>query len=162
MAKRKFYLSEKSLRNREGVRPELIAISDRALELSPIDFCIPADGGFRSFKRQRELFNLRRSQCDGRFKISPHQVGYGLDFFAYVNGKASWEEGYLSAIAAAFFQAAGEQGIRLEWGGFWNNKKKPDVNGIRWGWDCGHIQLWNDNYGALYSMSQNPQIDTGE
>lgn len=155
----KFYLSDRSIERRVGVIPELIAISDRALELTPIDFGIPADGGLRTFKRQRELFNLRRTQCDGRFKISPHQVGYALDFYAFVNGKPSWNPEWLAPIAAAHLQAAAELGIRLEWGGFWKNKKKADENGIRWGWDCGHIEIWSESYGAIYSVSQNKQAD---
>lgn len=125
-----FEFSQKSKDRRKGVDQRLIQISDLALEISNIDFGIPGDGGFRSPKRQKELFDLGKSKCDGTIRKSKHQSGKALDFYAYVNGKASWEKEHLAIVAAAHLQAASQLGYKLEWGGNWNSWQ-----------DFPHIQL---------------------
>ncbi len=110
-------LSKRSLERREGVDPRLIEISDRALQISPIDFGHPKYGGKRSEQEQMVLFMANRSKCDGIHKKSFHQEGKALDFYAYVDGKASWAKYDLTKVAAAFLQAASELGYKLQWGG---------------------------------------------
>ncbi len=152
----KWRLSENSLKNREGVHPFLIEVCDLALEKSPLDFGIPKLGGVRTLEEQRKLFNEKKSLCDGRFKISPHQKGYALDFFAYVNGKPSWDHAALTMVAATFMQVAtgfNYECLALDWGGLW--KKKKVVNGVPYGWDAGHIQIWRPNYAELDSVPKN-------
>lgn len=114
-----YALSARSKARRAGVDPRLIAICDLALQLTVIDFGIPAYGGIRSAKDQLELFNDGKSKCDGVKNRSRHQDGLALDFYAYVDGKASWDEGHLALVAAAFLQAAAMLGHKLQWGGFW-------------------------------------------
>lgn len=116
-----FKFSKRSLKNREGVDPRLIEISDRALQLSPIDFGIPKYGGLRTAEDQAKLFDDGKSKCDGYIKKSYHQSGKALDFYAFVDGKASWEREHLAIVAAAFLQAAAESGYKLEWGGLWKS-----------------------------------------
>lgn len=136
-----FLLSEKSKQRRAGVDSRLIEINDLALTISPIDFGIPADGGVRTAERQFELFQAKLSKCDGYDKISYHQTGKALDFYAYVFGRASWQEEYLCVVAAAHLQAASILGYRIEWGGFWQSRNPKIINGIPYGWDMPHIQL---------------------
>lgn len=142
----------------EGVVPKLINVAHRALEITPVDFGIPLLGGYRTFEQQRKQFDLRRSLCDGRFKISPHQVGHALDFYALDNGKPSWNKALLGTVAAAFLQAGNELDVPLEWGGFWNKSVRPDMAGHYFGWDCGHIQIAGVNYGELYTRPQNGEV----
>lgn len=155
MANNNFKFSEKSLNHRDGVRPELIMISDLALKLSLIDFGIPALGGLRTFEQQRKLFNEKKSLADGRFKISAHQTGYALDFYAIVDGKASWHHPHLTVVAAAFLQAASVLGHQLEWGGFWSNKGKKPVDGVKYGWDCAHVQIKREHYANMDTTPDN-------
>lgn len=123
-------LSKSSLKNRSGVDSRLIEINDLALTISPIDFGIPGFAGLRSEVVQFKLFEKGLSKCDGYDKISKHQSGQALDFFAYVKGRASWDEYYLAIVAAAHLQAASILGYKLEWGGFWKSFK-----------DMPHLQL---------------------
>lgn len=146
MPNNNFKFGARSLKNREGVRPELIAISDLALQLSLIDFGIPESGGMRTFLQQRKLFDEKKSRADGRFKISAHQTGWALDFYAIVDGKPSWHPPHLAIVAAAFLQAASILGHPLEWGGFWSNKGKTPIDGIKYGWDCAHVQIKRAHY----------------
>ena len=101
-----FKFSQTSKQRRAGVDPRLIAISDRALEISVVDFAIPKHGGKRTEEEQYQLFLDGKSRADGTNDLSYHQSGKALDFYAFVNGKASWNPGHLAMVAAAFLQAA--------------------------------------------------------
>jgi len=145
-----FELSKKSKQRREGVDPRLIEISDLAIQISVVDFGIPADGGVRTATRQGELFADGKSKADGFNKIGKHQPkedGYGkaLDFYAFVNGKASWEHHHLAMVGAAHLEAASRLGYRIKWGGLWRRKVPKIISGIPYGWDMAHIELIKEN-----------------
>lgn len=116
-----FKFSQRSLRNREGVDPRLIDISDLAITFSKVDFGIPNDGGVRTEEQQKSLFDRKLSMADGVKNKSKHQSGEALDFYAYIDRRASWEPGDLAQIAAAFLQASIKLGYDLQWGGLWVN-----------------------------------------
>lgn len=136
-----FKLSDKSKQRREGIDPRLIEISDLAIQISVIDFGIPGDGGLRIAERQHELFKDGKSKADGYDKLSEHQSGNALDFYAYVDGAASWEPEHLAMVAAAFLQAAAMLGYKLKWGGLWKSERSKIINGVPYGWDMPHVQL---------------------
>lgn len=125
-----FEFSEKSKERMVGVNSSLIVLANKALKISVIDFGIPQYGGIRTVDEQYMLWDDGKSKCDGTDKKSFHQTGNALDFYAYVDGKASWEEKHLALVAAAFLQSAATAGIRLEWGGFWKSFR-----------DMPHVQL---------------------
>lgn len=125
-----FRFSKRSIERMEGINPALREITEYALELSPIDFGIPQYGGLRTAEEQRELYDDGKSQLDGYIKKSYHQSGNALDFYAFVDGKASWDKHYLSVVAAAHLQAAAALGCKLQWGGLWKSFK-----------DYPHVQL---------------------
>lgn len=116
-----FKLSQKSLENMAGVDHRLIRIAEMAIAITRIDFGIPADGGVRTASRQNELFKAGKSKLDGFNKKSEHQSGKALDFYAFVDGKASWDPEHLSQVAAAFLQSASMLGYKLNWGGLWKS-----------------------------------------
>jgi peptidoglycan LD-endopeptidase CwlK len=116
-----FKLGNNSLNNRAGVDPRLIEISDRAIQVSIIDFGIPSTGGLRSTEDQAKLFDDGKSKADGVNNKSYHQTGRALDVYAYVDGKASWEKEHLAIIAVAMMQASAELGHKLQWGGLWKS-----------------------------------------
>ena len=116
-----FKLSERSKMNMTGVDPRLIKIAEMAIEITRIDFGIPSDGGLRTPERQNELFKAGKSKLDGTRQKSEHQKGLALDFYAYVDGKASWEKEHLAQVAAAFLQSASILGYKLNWGGLWES-----------------------------------------
>ena len=134
-----FRFSTTSNKRRAGVDPRLIQISDRALEISVVDFGIPKHGGIRTAEEQYGLFLDGKSRADGTNDLSYHQSGKALDFYAFVDGKASWHPGHLAMVASAFLQAAAELGYRLTWGGLWLPVKT--TSGVPHGWDAGHVQL---------------------
>lgn len=132
-----FSLSNRSLERMAGVNPKLQEIAKRAIEITPIDFGIPKFGGLRNEGDQLYLYQSGKSKADGVNKKSYHQSGNALDVFAYVNGKASWNELHLALIAAAMLQAASELGYALEWGGLWKSFK-----------DYPHFQIQDQDFQA--------------
>lgn len=133
-----FALSEKSKKNREGVDHRLIEISDFAITLTLIDFGHGPYSGRRTDEEQHQLFLDGKSKCDGYVNRGPHQDGKALDFYAYVDGKASWEPEHLAMVAAAHLQAASMLGYKVKWGGLWKSKNNPNS---MYGWDMVHIEL---------------------
>jgi len=125
-----FKFSTRSTEILSTVDERLQKIAAMALVISPIDFGFPPTGGLRSQETQYELFKDGKSKADGFSQRSYHQTGQALDFYAYVEGKASWEKEHLAVVAAAFLQAAAKLGYPLEWGGLWKNFK-----------DYPHVQL---------------------
>lgn len=134
-----FALSDISKAHRIGVDARLIRISDRAIQITKVDFGIGTDGGVRTDARQAELFAAGVSKCDGVTKRSPHQDGKALDATAYWAGKATWEHRFYPMIAVAFFLAANEMGHRIKWGGMFSTG--ATVDGVPYGWDCPHFEL---------------------
>lgn len=122
--------SQRSLDRMDGIDARLIEIAHFALNISSIDFGIPQLGGSRTVEEQQSLFKDGKSKCDGIDKCSFHQSGMALDFYAYVDGKASWDQAHLAVVACAFLQAASMLGYKLQWGGLWTTFK-----------DMPHVQL---------------------
>ena len=126
-----YLLSARSKKNREGVDSRLIEISDLAITITTIDFGHGSTAGLRNASLQKKLFDNGKSKCDGTIVKSYHQTGKALDFYAYIDGNASWERAHLAEVACAFLQAASQLGYKIEWGGLWP-------------WDAPHIQLSED------------------
>lgn len=136
-----FKLSQRSKDRRKGIDPRLIEISDLAIQITLVDFGHPSFAGLRNADEQNALYRDKLSSCDGVIKISNHQLGMALDFYAYVNGRASWEPDHLAMVAVAHLQAASILGYKVKWGGLWESKKPKLINGICYGWDMPHIEL---------------------
>lgn len=135
-----FNFSKTSVERMQGVNPELITIFTEAIKNSPIDFGIPKHGGLRTVAEQNELFQKKLSKCDGFEKKSNHQSGNALDFYAYLNGKASWQEHHLSMVAAVIMSTAkrlkkeGKVSVDVNWGGTFGSNNFD-------GWDMPHIEI---------------------
>jgi len=136
-----FRLSSTSKKRREGIDPRLIEIDDLAIQITLVDYGHPEYAGTRTGVDQLHLFTIGQSYADGIDTISDHQLGKALDFYAYVDGKASWEPDHLAMVACAYFQAAAKLGYRIEWGGLWKTADPIIKNGISYGWDMPHIKI---------------------
>ncbi|HBD3529873.1 M15 family metallopeptidase [Escherichia coli] len=113
----KFRFSCRSERNLEGVKPQLVAVVRRALELTEVDFGITE--GLRTKERQKQLVAEGKSQTMN----SRHLTGDAVDVVAWVGSQVSWDWPLYEKIAQAFKQAAAELGTAIEWGGDWKTLK---------------------------------------
>lgn len=113
-----YKLSNRSLSRLEGIEKTLLEIVKEAIKDSPYDFGIPQSGGLRTAEDQHTLFLRGVSKCDGYNKKSYHQSGKAFDIYAYVDKKASWSVGHLTAIAVHIIKVAKDKfNVELGWGG---------------------------------------------
>ena len=135
-----YQFSASSMKRMVGVNDQLIAVFLEAIKVSLVDFGIPKDGGKRTETEQNFLYNKKVSNCDGINDISNHQTGNALDFYAYVNGKASWNKVHLALIASCILTVAkrmkkeGLIDIELKWGGTFGSNRFQ-------GYDYPHIEI---------------------
>ena len=123
-----FILSRRSMKNLEGVHPDLVRVVKRAIEITPVDFMVTE--GLRTVERQKELIAKGAS----RTMNSRHLTGHAVDLAAWVDGKVSWFWEHYEKIALAMLESAKKEGVRIEWGGNWSSFK-----------DGPHFQLiWED------------------
>jgi peptidoglycan L-alanyl-D-glutamate endopeptidase CwlK len=115
-----YKLSQRSLKNLEGVHPDMVKVVKRALEISEVDFGITE--GLRSVERQEEMYKTGKSQIKDA-KNGMHVLGKAVDTLAYPTSAGSWEWKYYVMIDKAMKQAGKELGIPVEWGGDWTSLK---------------------------------------
>ena len=108
-----FRFSRRSRSRLKGVHPDLIAVAERAIETTPIDFLVTE--GLRTSTRQAALVKAGAS----RTLKSRHLTGHAIDIAALVDGKVRWDWPLYPRIAAAFKAAARELDIAIVWGGDW-------------------------------------------
>jgi len=100
-----FGLSTKSAKKLEGVHPDLVAVVKRAIEITDIDFGVSE--GLRSYERQYILVQEKKSKTlHSLHLLQGSGYGHAVDIFAYINGKAQWQNKYSGPIVQAFFTAA--------------------------------------------------------
>ncbi len=109
-----FKLGSKSLHELDGVHPDLVAVTKRAIELTVQDFAV--HDGIRTLDEQKKLVASGASQTlDSR-----HITGHAVDLVPVINGKLRWEWEPIYKIADAVRLAARELGIPIRWGGAWD------------------------------------------
>jgi len=125
-----FKFSQRSENNLKGVKPQLVGVVRRALELSSMDFSVIE--GLRSQERQRELVAAKKSNTMN----SKHLTGDAVDLMPV---GADWDQqtDWLPVLNAVK-QAADEMGTKLRFGYTWtqdpDDKPAPFL-------DAPHVEL---------------------
>ena len=141
-----FKLSKRSLSRLEGVKPELVAVVQRAIAITSVDFGVIQ--GLRTMEEQRELVAKGASQT----MKSKHLTGDAVDVMAYIGSRGSWEMSLYDDIADAFKVAAIEEDVQIRWGAAWHIQDLRE-------WD-GTMQDAMDEYIDLRrSQGRRPFID---
>ncbi|WP_264480651.1 M15 family metallopeptidase [Psychrobacter sp. I-STPA6b] len=128
-----YILSEKSLKNLEGVNKDLVRVVKRAIQISEVDFAV--NEGLRTVARQRQLVAKGYSQT----MKSNHLTGNAVDLVPVIDGKPdfkTWANFY--KMTEAMQKAAEELNVTIRWGGCWQV-----ING-----KSGNPKQWVDDYGA--------------
>lgn len=115
----------RSLRNLNGIHPDLRKVMDQALQDAPFAFIVTE--GLRTVARQRELVRIGAS----RTMNSRHITGHAVDLVPFVDvnadGRVSTEEMYswplYHRLAPAIKAAAAKVGVAIVWGGDWRTFK---------------------------------------
>ncbi|HPI82250.1 MAG TPA: M15 family metallopeptidase [Candidatus Paceibacterota bacterium] len=116
-----FRFSKKSLERLETCHKDLQTIAKLAIVSSPIDFGIAE--GHRDLATQKKYYDEGKSQIDGITKKGKHNYSPSLafDYYAWVDGKVSYEMRHLGVIAGVMYAIAEDEGIEIEWGGLWKS-----------------------------------------
>lgn len=110
-------LNERSLKNLEGVHPDLVRVVTLAAERSTVPIVVTE--GLRKLDRQRMLVRAGKSwTLDSR-----HLTGHAVDLVDANDFKYDVPD--MSAIASTMKAAAKELGIKIVWGGDWKSKDTP-------------------------------------
>lgn len=109
-----FTLGQSSRKELQGVHPDLIAVVERAIEITPQDFSV--HDGLRTLAEQQALVASGASKTLN----SRHITGHAVDLVPYINGKLRWEWEPIYVIADAVRNAAKTLQIPLCWGAAWD------------------------------------------
>jgi len=118
-----YRLSAASRGKLAGLHPDIVAVVERAIEITPSDFTVLE--GMRTIARQKQLVARGASKTMN----SRHLTGHAVDLAPFVDtdsdGKPqiswSWPDYY--PLAAAVKRAAADLGVPIEWGGDWSKFK---------------------------------------
>lgn len=110
-------LDDRSKKKLVGVHPDLVAVIERALEISGLDFIVTE--GLRTAERQRQLFDAGASLTMN----SRHLTGHAVDLAVKVGTEIRWDWPLYHRLSRYVLEAASELGIDVEWGGDWKSFK---------------------------------------
>ncbi len=114
-----FSLSNRSRKKLEGVHPSMVAVVERAIELTAVDFGVTY--GVRSKEEQQRLVNSGRSQTmKSKHLIQSDGYSHAVDVVAYDGSDVIWEINVYDDICDAFKAAAEEKGVAIKWGAAWS------------------------------------------
>lgn len=142
-----FSFGARSIARLEGVHPRLVAVAQRAIEISGQDFFISE--GVRTPERQKQLYAQGRTKPGPKVTwtlSSNHFVnprtghGHAIDIYPFPYDPDHKDIAKQQrAVAAAMFKAADELDTPIRWGADWD----MDGNyGERGEGDSPHFELW--------------------
>lgn len=108
-----YTLSMRSLQRLNGVHPDLVAVVEKAIHLTSVDFGVVQ--GLRTKEEQAENVAKGVSQTTD----SRHLTGHAVDVAAYEKGALSWDSALYIPIAEAFRSAALQLKVPIRWGASW-------------------------------------------
>lgn len=120
-------LDTRSITRLQGVHPDLVAIVNRAAEITVQPFIITE--GLRTLERQRKLVEAGASQT----LRSRHLTGHAVDLAAFIDMDGTgdytsgdnirWDWPLYKTLSITMKDAAKELGLPIEWGGDWRTFK---------------------------------------
>ena len=103
-----FKLSNRSKKKLEGVHPDMVAVVERAIELTKVDFGVTY--GVRTVEEQEKLVASGRSQTmKSKHLIQDSGYSHAVDVVAYDGSNVIWELNVYDDICDAFKKAALER-----------------------------------------------------
>lgn len=116
-----YSLGAASRRELAGVHPRLVAVVERAINLTTQDFTV--HDGLRTEAEQRQLVARGTSRTmNSKHRRQADGYGHAVDLVPWINGRPRWEWPPIFRIAVAVRQAAEELGVPLRWGGVWDRQ----------------------------------------
>jgi peptidoglycan L-alanyl-D-glutamate endopeptidase CwlK len=114
-----FALGARSRAKLTGVHPKLIAVVEKAIQLTSQDFAVT--DGVRTLEYQKQLL-ARGATKTLKSKHLPQadRLGHAVDLVPVIGGIPRWEWPPIWNVAQAVDLAATALGVRLVWGAVWD------------------------------------------
>jgi peptidoglycan L-alanyl-D-glutamate endopeptidase CwlK len=128
-----FRLGTRSLERLKGVDEDLVRVVKLAIQDTTVDFGVTE--GLRTIEKQREYVAAKKSWT----MKSKHLDGLAVDLHPIMYGKADYTKCHL--VRDAMFKAAGELGVKIRWGGDWNQNGSSVDEHQRGSYDGPHFEL---------------------
>jgi peptidoglycan LD-endopeptidase CwlK len=137
-----YVLGTKSREKLKGVHPKLVAVVERAIEITTQDFRV--DCGVRTLAEQKALYAQGRTKpgkivtwtLKSRHLPAPDKYGHAVDL---VPVPVDWNNlAAFDAVAKAMLTAAKELNTSIRWGADWDMDGKPREKGES---DSPHFEL---------------------
>lgn len=123
-----YKLSNKSKERLIGVHPDLVAVVNRAIEITQQDFTVFE--GVRTISQQKE--NVKKGVSTtlngSRHLIGKDNYAHAVDLVPYIGGQLKWDWEGCYKIAEAVRRASVELNIPIRWGGVWD-KELSEIEG---------------------------------
>lgn len=130
-----YQLGKRSRSRLEGVHPDLVAVVEKAIQITEQDFSVGE--GLRTLERQKVLVAEGKSTTLN----SRHLTGHAVDLLPYpfhgdvdedgIPNIEDWDQYY--PIADAMKLSASKLDVDLEWGGDWRTFKDGPHFELSWG-----------------------------
>ncbi len=113
-----YHLGDASLKNLEGVHPDLAWVVGYAIKTSEQDFSVV--DGMRTADEQAENVRTGVSQTmKSKHLVQKDGWAHAVDLVPWINGRARWELGACYRIMEAMRWASFNRECLLRWGGAW-------------------------------------------
>ncbi|WP_298699176.1 M15 family metallopeptidase [uncultured Brevundimonas sp.] len=113
-----FVLGARSRAELKGVHPDLVRVTERAIQITTQDFSV--HDGLRTLEEQKRLVASGASKTlNSKHRPQSDGFGHAVDLVPFVNGKMRWEWDAIYPIAAAVWHASAELDVPIRWGGTW-------------------------------------------
>lgn len=133
-----FVLGSRSKQNLVGVHPDLVRLTELAIQITKQDFTVVQ--GLRTEQQQASAVKSGNSWT----MRSRHLTGHAIDVVPY---PVDWNDlNKFKLIRDAFFQASSELEIPIRWGGDWNDNGSYQDEIKRGTYDGGHFELSRKAY----------------
>jgi len=132
-----FYLGTTSLKNLEGVHPDLVRVVKRAIKITPIDFGVTE--GLRTIETQKKYVAEGKSTTMNSMHL-PQEQGYSwaVDLYCRDNaGNVTWKHEWFRLVVQAMMTAAIIEGVKIRAGALWRTFQ-----------DSPHFELDRNYYGV--------------
>lgn len=107
----------------------LVSLVKDFIKVTPIDFAIIRNGGYRTAEEQNKIYQKGRTigakgntvtDCDGYRYKSKHQSGLAVDLVPWIKGAYSWDRDHALVLAGAFIAFCRVKGFNVVSGADWN------------------------------------------
>ncbi len=136
----KFYLGKRSLGRLHRLHPKLAACVTLAISLSDVDFTVSET--VRTLERQKKLYYgtpKKTWTLNSKHMLQDDEFSHAVDLVPLINNKIDWDK--CPVVKDAMFKAADMLGIRIRWGGDWNQNGSSKDEHQRGSYDGPHFEL---------------------